>query len=113
MSTLLVPHTGFGGLWGETPYTEQEIGHVERHGHAWAPTRPAGPRRFIELEADVSNPASEKLLLTAEEVSDLIGMGVDWIYEQARNGRIPVVKLGRYRRFRREAIEQWISDNEK
>lgn len=42
-----------------------------------------------------------------------VGMGVDWIYEQARRGRIPVVRLGRYRRFRRESIEKWIAENEK
>lgn len=57
--------------------------------------------------------APEKVLLTAEEVSAMLGMGVDWIYEQARKGRIPVVKLGRYRRFRREAIMAWIAENER
>jgi len=61
----------------------------------------------------VSSQAPDKLLLTAEEVAEMIGMGVDWVYEQARRGRIPVVKLGRYRRFRRESIEQWIAENER
>lgn len=63
--------------------------------------------------ADLSSEAPERLLLTAEEVSELIGMGVDWIYEQARRGHIPVVKLGRYRRFRRQSIEKWITENER
>lgn len=58
------------------------------------------------------NPMPDRLLLTADEVAEMIGMGVDWIYEQARRGRIPVVKLGRYRRFRRESIEQWIAERE-
>lgn len=56
--------------------------------------------------------ADDRVLLTAEEVAAMIGMGVDWIYEQARRGHIPVVKLGRYRRFRRESIEQWIAEQE-
>jgi excisionase family DNA binding protein len=60
----------------------------------------------------MSAEAPGKLLLTAEEVAELVGMGVDWIYEQARRGRIPVVKLGRYRRFRRESIERWIAEHE-
>ena len=47
-------------------------------------------------------------LLTAEEVAEITGMGVDWIYEQSRLGRIKTVKLGRYRRFRREAVDAWI-----
>lgn len=61
---------------------------------------------------DLDQHTPERLLLTAEEVAEMIGMGVDWIYDQARRGRIPVVKLGRYRRFRRESIERWIADNE-
>lgn len=42
----------------------------------------------------------------------MIGMGVDWIYSESRRGRIPTVKLGRYRRYRLEAIEQWLRDHE-
>ena len=35
-----------------------------------------------------------------------------WVYEQSRLGRIPTVPLGRYRRYRREAIEQWLLELE-
>jgi hypothetical protein len=31
-----------------------------------------------------------------------------WVYEQSRRGRIPTVTLGRYRRYRAEAIVDWI-----
>ena len=48
-------------------------------------------------------------LLTADEVAELLGVPVSWVYEQSRAGRIPTVTLGRYRRYRREAIEQWLS----
>ena len=51
-------------------------------------------------------------LLTAEEVADMLGMGVDWIWAQTRAGRIPSISLGRYRRYRREAIEEWLRDLE-
>lgn len=47
-------------------------------------------------------------LLTASEVAELLGVPVSWVYEQSRAGRIPTVTLGRYRRYRREAIELWI-----
>lgn len=60
----------------------------------------------------MSDHAAERLL-TAEEVAELLGIGVDWIYEQARRGRIPVVCLGRYRRFRLESIKRWIAENER
>jgi excisionase family DNA binding protein len=47
-------------------------------------------------------------LMTASEVAALLGVPATWVYEQARAGQIPTVPLGRYRRFRREAIEAWI-----
>ena len=43
-------------------------------------------------------------LLTADQVADLLGVPKSWVYEQSRTGRIPTVTLGRYRRYRREAI---------
>lgn len=51
-------------------------------------------------------------LLTADEVASLLGVTAAWVYEQSRCGRIPTVTLGRYRRYRREAIEQWVLDLE-
>ena len=47
-------------------------------------------------------------LLTADQVARLLGVPRSWVYEQSRAGRIPTVTLGRYRRYRREAIEAWI-----
>jgi hypothetical protein len=35
-------------------------------------------------------------------------LGVPVVYEQSRRGRIPTVTLGRYRRYRREAIDDWL-----
>jgi excisionase family DNA binding protein len=51
-------------------------------------------------------------LLTAEEVAALLGTSKDWIYAEARAGRIPHVKLGRNTRFRAQSIEEWIADIE-
>lgn len=51
-------------------------------------------------------------LLTAHEVADFLGVPASWVYEQSRAGRIPTVTLGRYRRYRRVAIEAWIAEIE-
>ena len=51
-------------------------------------------------------------LLTAEEVAERLGMRTDWVWAQARAGRIPHVRLGRYRRFRDSAIEAWLRELE-
>lgn len=48
------------------------------------------------------------VLLTAGQVAKLLGVPTSWVYEQSRRGRIPTVTLGRYRRYRAEAITEWL-----
>jgi len=50
--------------------------------------------------------------LTAHDVAELLGVPASWVYEQSRRGRIPTVTLGRYRRYRREAIDEWLRELE-
>jgi excisionase family DNA binding protein len=47
-------------------------------------------------------------LLTAEEVAGRLGVSVDWVWAQARAGRIPHVRLGRYRRFPESSLDAWM-----
>ena len=51
-------------------------------------------------------------LLTVDEVADRLGVTKDWVWAQARAGRIPHVRLGRYRRFREESIDAWLRELE-
>ena len=51
-------------------------------------------------------------LLTAQEVSELLGVKTSWVYAEARSGRLPHVRIGRYRRFRPEAIAAWVEEAE-
>jgi excisionase family DNA binding protein len=46
-------------------------------------------------------------LLTAGEVADLLNVPRSWVYAEARAGRMPHISIGRYRRFRRDSIEEW------
>jgi len=61
------------------------------------------------VNPDTPNP---KKLLTADDIAEMLGMSKDWIYEQVRANRIPHVRLGRYVRFRQEAIEEWLRSRE-
>lgn len=57
------------------------------------------------LRADTNNSdttiprASAVTLLTAEDAGRLLSVDASWLLRQAREGRIPHVKLGRYVRF--------------
>lgn len=52
-------------------------------------------------------------LLEAHEVAAMLGVKESWVRAASRAGRIPTVDLGRYRRYRREAIEHYIRDQER
>jgi excisionase family DNA binding protein len=52
-------------------------------------------------------------LLTAEEVAEIIGMRVDYVYALSRRGQIPHLRFGRTLRFRAEAIEAWLGAAER
>ena len=51
-------------------------------------------------------------LLTAEEVAAMLAVKPTYVYELSRRGEIPTVTLGRYRRYRVEAIQEWIEQRE-
>ncbi len=48
-------------------------------------------------------------LLTAGEVAELLQVTKAWVYAQTRAQRIPHVPLGRYVRYRRSAVLQWVA----
>jgi excisionase family DNA binding protein len=47
-------------------------------------------------------------LLTAAEVADLLAVPESWVREHTRHGSLPRVQLGRYVRYRRDAILAWV-----
>ena len=50
-------------------------------------------------------------LLTAKEVADLLAVPESWVREATREGRIPHLRLGRYRRYQPAAIDAWLAEN--
>jgi excisionase family DNA binding protein len=52
-------------------------------------------------------------LLAAEDVAAILGVRSTFVYALARRGELPAVRIGeRYVRFRAEALERWILDQE-
>lgn len=51
-------------------------------------------------------------LLTAEDVAALLRVTPAWVYAQTRRKRIPHLRLGRYVRYRREALDAWMTEVE-
>jgi excisionase family DNA binding protein len=47
-------------------------------------------------------------VLTVDEVASLLRVTPAWVYSQTQRDRIPHMRLGRYLRYRRSAIEAWL-----
>jgi excisionase family DNA binding protein len=52
-------------------------------------------------------------LLDAAEAAALLNVKTSWVREATRDGRLPCVVLGRYRRYRREKLLEWIEAQER
>lgn len=50
------------------------------------------------------------MLLTAGQLAERWQVRTSHVYRLAREGKIPTIELGRYRRWRLEAIEQFERD---
>jgi excisionase family DNA binding protein len=49
-------------------------------------------------------------LLDAKEVSVLLNVPTRWVREATRNGKLPCVTLGRYRRYDRRDVLRWVEE---
>lgn len=47
-------------------------------------------------------------LLTADDVTDLMRVTRAWVYAETRRDALPHLRLGRYVRYRRSAIDAWM-----
>ena len=52
--------------------------------------------------------APEPVLLRAEEVARMLGVGRSTVYELIVRGQLPVVRIGRLVRVPAAALERWI-----
>jgi excisionase family DNA binding protein len=49
-------------------------------------------------------------LLTDAEAAELLNVKPSWVGEAARQGRLPCIMLGRYRRFERADLLAWVEE---
>lgn len=78
------------------------------HGHSGTQERPkpAGPigARSASLTSNVPR------LLTAEDLAGRWQVEASQVYRLTRSGLLPVVRLGRYYRYRLQAVEEFECD---
>lgn len=47
-------------------------------------------------------------LLTVKELADILAVPESWVYGHTAAGDIPTVRVGRYVRFRLDAVLEWL-----
>ena len=52
-------------------------------------------------------------LLTAEDVAGLMRVTRGWVYAATRSNVLPHLRLGRYVRYRKSAIDAWMASVER
>lgn len=50
-------------------------------------------------------------MISADQAAEILGVGVNWIYEQASADRLPSYLIGRSRKFRVSELEAFIQDH--
>jgi excisionase family DNA binding protein len=61
-----------------------------------------------ELREVIKTSPDLEALLDTDAVAKLLGVETAYLYSQARAGKIPSVKLGKYRRFSPLQIRKWL-----
>jgi excisionase family DNA binding protein len=82
------------------------------------PTRPRGNPTELDqtvtaqLRLDVSHPSVSlaEPLLTAAVAAELLSVRTSWVYDAARSGDLPCVRLGKHLRFLRSDLERWVAE---
>lgn len=65
----------------------------------------------IEIDPNQDHPLPGRLdgpLLRPEQVAALLAVRTSWVYEAARTGRLPCLRIGRHIRFTQTMVEEWL-----
>jgi excisionase family DNA binding protein len=62
------------------------------------------------LEGFEMNSRDGHKLLSVQEVSQVLGMGRSWVYQQIKSGQLPSLRLGGAVKVKREDLEAYIQN---
>ncbi len=70
------------------------------------------------LKMNPTNAFDAQDILTPQELADWLKVPESWVFEQTRKraklrnrNPLPVIRLGKYVRFSREQVSQWMAEN--
>jgi len=54
---------------------------------------------------------NQRVLMDVQGVAEYLGVRVSWVYDKTRKKEIPHARVGKYLRFRKSAIDDWLTQN--
>ena len=65
-----------------------------------------------QLQFDTTRPAValSEPLLTAAVAAELLSVRKSWVYDAARSGDLPCVRVGKHVRFLRSDLARWVAE---
>jgi excisionase family DNA binding protein len=61
-----------------------------------------------ESERTEGTGQNQRVLMDVQGVAKYLGVKVSWVYDKTRKKEIPHAKVGKYLRFRKSAIDDWL-----
>jgi excisionase family DNA binding protein len=69
----------------------------------------ATPAKQLRFEVDRPPVDLTQPLLSADQAAGILSVRPSWIYDAARRGELPCVRLGKHVRFLRSDLECWVA----
>lgn len=89
------------------------LGHVGSAGRLVAALVRSRSKSHEMPDTNRHSEPTSGALLTAEEVAALLRVTPAWVYTETRRNHIPHVRLGRYVRYRADALAEWMDELER
>ena len=65
-----------------------------------------------ELRKETDEPATLEKFLDAKDVAEHLGESERWVYHQAKAGKIPAIRIGKYWKFSPLALQRWLEQKQ-
>jgi excisionase family DNA binding protein len=52
---------------------------------------------------------NQRVLMDVQDVAEYLGVKISWVYDKTRRKEIPHAKVGKHLRFRKSAIDDWLT----
>jgi excisionase family DNA binding protein len=69
--------------------------------------------KAIKPLLSANKPEDDSSLLTVESLAAYLSVSKQWVYEKVHYNEIPHYKVGKYPRFKKEKIDDWLKKREK